>query len=149
MEFLAEQALCHRASVPMAETQVTILVVDDEIDVLEMIELGLESNGYELLLADNGERALELFEQHRVDLVICDVKMPGMNGISVVTHLRERDSELPIVLLSGYIADEMVEQCAQLGGVTLVRKPFLFDELYRAVQVGLERAAKSRPASDH
>jgi CheY-like chemotaxis protein len=133
----------------MTEAQVTILVVDDEIDVLEMIELGLQSGGYQLLLADNGERAIQLFERHRVDLVICDIKMPSMNGITVVTRLRERDPALPVVLLTGYIAPETARRCAQLGGVELVRKPFPFHELSQAVRAGLQRRAKSSPPGDH
>ncbi|TMQ03211.1 MAG: response regulator [Deltaproteobacteria bacterium] len=117
----------------------TILVVDDEVDVLEMIETGLRAAGYRIYLADSGERAIELFERHPADLVICDIRMPGMDGITVITRLREHDPDLPVVVLTGHLTDNTVEQCDQLGGINVLGKPFLFRELSKAVQVGLRR----------
>jgi CheY-like chemotaxis protein len=122
----------------MAEAR-TILVVDDEVDVLEMIEAGLRSAGYQIVLADSGERAIEMFERHHPDLVICDIRMPGMDGITTITRLREQDPALPVVVLTGYLTDNTVEQCGQLGGIDVLGKPFLFRELSKAVQVGLRR----------
>jgi CheY-like chemotaxis protein len=123
----------------VTEPRGTILVVDDEVDVLEMIELGLRSAGYHMLTADSGERAIEVFGQHRADLVICDIKMPRMNGITTIARLREQAPELPIVVLTGYLTPHTIEQCEQLGGVELLRKPFLFRELSKAVKVALKR----------
>ena len=123
----------------MSEARGTILVVDDEIDVLEMIELGLRSAGYQMLTADSGERAIEIFGQQKADLVICDIKMPKMNGIATITRLREQDPGLPVVVLTGYLGPQTIEECEQLGGVELLRKPFLFRELSKAVKVALRR----------
>jgi DNA-binding response OmpR family regulator len=122
----------------MAEAR-TILVVDDEVDVLEMIETGLRAAGYRIFIADSGERAIEIFESQRADLVICDIKMPGMDGIETITRLREHDPELPVVVLTGFLSEHTVEQCDQLGGIDVLGKPFLFRELSKAVQVGLRR----------
>ena len=115
----------------------TILVVDDEVDVLEMIEVGLTSRGYELLLAESGERALEVFDRQRPDLVICDLKMPGMGGIATITRLRQLAPELPVIVLSGYLGPSALEDCARLGASTVLRKPFLFRELSAAVKQAL------------
>jgi CheY-like chemotaxis protein len=123
----------------MSEPRGTILVVDDEIDVLEMIELGLRSAGYQMLTADSGERAIEIFGEQRPDLVICDIKMPKMNGIATIARLREQDPGLPVVVLTGYLGPQTIEECEQLGGVELLRKPFLFRELSKAVKVALRR----------
>jgi CheY-like chemotaxis protein len=123
----------------MSEARGTILVVDDEIDVLEMIELGLRSAGYQMLTADSGERAIEIFGQQKADLVICDIKMPRMNGITTISRLREQDPGLPVVVLTGYLGPQTIEECEQLGGVEVVRKPFLFRELSKAVKVALRR----------
>jgi len=123
----------------MSEARGTILVVDDEIDVLEMIELGLRSAGYQMLTADSGERAIEIFGQQKADLVICDIKMPKMNGITTISRLREQDPGLPVVVLTGYLGPQTMEECEQLGGVEVVRKPFLFRELSKAVKVALRR----------
>ena len=118
---------------------VTILVVDDEVDVLEMIEVGLQSAGYHVLLADSGERAIDIFKDQRADLVICDIRMPGMDGITTVTRLREHDPGLPVVMITGFLTPETIEQCEQLGDVNLVGKPFVFRELSKAVKAGLRR----------
>lgn len=123
----------------MAEARGTILVVDDEVDVLEMIELGLRSAGYNMLTADSGERAIELFGQHRADLVICDLKMPRIDGIATISRLREQAPGLPIVMLTGFLDSQTIEKCTELGGVELLRKPFLFRELSKAVKVALKR----------
>ncbi|HEX7941066.1 MAG TPA: response regulator [Gemmatimonadaceae bacterium] len=123
----------------MTEPRGTILVVDDEIDVLEMIELGRRAAGSHLRTVDSGERAIELFEQHRADLVICDLKMPRMNGITTISRLREQAPGLPIVMLTGYLEPQIIEQCTELGGVEMLRKPFLFRELSKAVKVALKR----------
>jgi DNA-binding response OmpR family regulator len=117
----------------------TILVVDDEVDVLEMIEMGLQSAGYRVLVAESGERAIEIFERQGADLVICDIRMPGMDGITTITRLREHDPGLPVVVLTGFLTPSTVEECDRLGDVGMVGKPFVFRELSRAVKAGLRR----------
>jgi DNA-binding response OmpR family regulator len=120
----------------------TILVVDDEPDILEMIEMGLAAEGYALVLADGGMRALSLFDARRADLVICDIKMPGLDGISTITRLREQDPHLPVIVLTGFVTPDTAEQCSQLG-VHLIRKPFAFSELSRLVSTSLRQVATS------
>lgn len=129
--------------VPMAEARFTILVVDDEDDILEMIEIGLGSSNYEMLLANGGERAIKLFEHHRADLVICDIKMPGMNGLATISRLREHDPDVPVIVLTGYAAPQVLEQCVELGGVDLLRKPFAFQDLSEAVNAALRRSRRA------
>lgn len=123
----------------MAESRGTILVVEDEVDIREMLAAGLGATGYAMLLADDGEQAIELFESHRADLVICDIKMPGLNGIETIARLREQDPGVPIIVLTGHLDPDTVEHCAGLEGVELVRKPFLFNDLADAVQAALRR----------
>ena len=120
-----------------AGSRSTILVVDDEPDILATIEGGLEPEGYELLFARNGEQALAVFDERRADLVICDLKMPGLDGIAMLVELRERDPKLPAILLTGYLAPDTIEECTRLGGVQLIRKPFVFSELLTLVATSL------------
>ena len=120
-------------------TRGAILVIDDEVDILEMIEAGLSVEGYELELADGGARGLAMFDARRPDLVICDIKMPGLGGVATITKLRERDPDLPVIVLTGYLSPDTIQQCRDLGGVELVRKPFTFGELLRVVASTLRR----------
>lgn len=120
----------------------TILVVDDEIDILEMIEVGLAGEGYDLILANGGARALSIFDPDSVDLVICDIKMPGLDGIAMLAQLRQQDPGLPAIVLTGYLSADTIEQCSQLGGIQLIRKPFAFKELSGLVATSLQRGRR-------
>ncbi|HTE55031.1 MAG TPA: response regulator [Kofleriaceae bacterium] len=124
----------------MARPRGTILVVDDEVDVLEMIEVGLGLDGYRVLLADSGEKAIEVITRSRVDLVISDLRMPGMNGVQTIARLREKAPRVPVIVVTGYLAPGTLDDCMALGGVNLLRKPFRFKNLTRAVQAALDRA---------
>lgn len=119
------------------EAMATILVVDDEFDIREMIETGLELDGYRVLTVDGGEQAIAVFVSQSVDLVISDIKMPSMDGVEMLARLRELAPMLPVIVASGYLAPETLEKCMALGGVTLVRKPFAFRQLAEAVQTAL------------
>lgn len=122
-----------------ADPRGNILVVDDELDILEMIEVGLEGEGYRVVLAHSGHEALDVFDPARFELVICDIKMPGMDGIAMLTRLRERAPQLPAIVLTGYLAPDTIERCNALGGIELVRKPFAFSDLSNLVAITVRR----------
>ena len=128
----------------MRKQRSTILVVDDEHDVLEMIEVGLGLDGYRVLLAESGEKAVEVAARNQVDLVISDLKMPGMNGVETISRLRELVPHVPVIVVTGYLAPSTIEQCMELGQVKLLRKPFPFNKLSHAVRAAL-RPPPSEP----
>ncbi|HKE16190.1 MAG TPA: response regulator [Kofleriaceae bacterium] len=115
----------------------TILVVDDERDVLEMIEAGLGLDGYRVLLADSGEQAIDLVAHHRIDLVISDLRMPGMNGVETIARLRQLAPRVPVIVVTGYLSAATADECLALGGVELLPKPFPFVDLRHAVRAAL------------
>lgn len=122
----------------------TILVVDDEVDVLEMIQVGLGLDGYEVILAESGEKAVEVVASQSVDLVISDLRMPGMNGVETIARLRELAPAVPVIVVTGYLAQGALDDCIALGGVNLLRKPFRFKNLTLAVQSALGPPAPVR-----
>jgi len=79
-----------------------ILVVDDEVAIRESLRMTLEYEGYECLLAATGQEALSLAERETPDLVLLDVKMPGMDGIDVLERLRAMNEALPVIVVSGH-----------------------------------------------
>lgn len=121
----------------MGKQRNTILVVDDEHDVLEMIEVGLGLDGYRVLLAESGEEAVAVLSRHQVDLVISDFRMPGMNGVETIARLRELAPRIPVIVVTGYLAPATVDECMDLGQVRLLRKPFPFKNLTQAVRAAL------------
>ena len=134
--------LCYAALQGMV-TRGTILVVDDEVDILEMIEVGLAAEGYTLVLAQSGAEAIALFDAQPTDLVISDVKMPGLDGVATISHLRQIDADVPAIVLTGYLSPQTIEECNQLGGIQMIRKPFAFRDLSNLVAVTIERVRGS------
>ncbi len=82
-----------------------ILCIDDRLDGLNVRKLMLETQGYSVLTADNGESGLRLLAEHPTDAVVLDYRMEAMDGLAVATAIRARYGQLPIVLLSGYPKD--------------------------------------------
>ena len=101
-----------------------ILVVDDEAHLREVLCEILERGGYEVVLAEEGREALELFDVQRFDAVFTDIGMPGMNGWELVRSIRERDEAIPVAVITGW-GDAVDEQECKAAGVNwVVTKPF-------------------------
>ena len=117
-----------------------ILVADDEKNIREVISYALEAAGYEVLCAGDGVQALQILKRERVDLIILDVLMPEMDGLSVCRELR-RESETPVIFLSsrGEEADRIGG--LEMGGDDYLTKPFSPRELVSRVRAVLRRYA--------
>jgi hypothetical protein len=132
------------ASAPRIEQQV--LLVEDEDAVREVLQEILVRAGYEVIAAENGAEALEIFARvgTAVDLLVTDVAMPRMDGAELVRQLRPQAPDLPVLFLSGYPATEDFWQSLQGAAVAFLAKPFLPAELLREVRNCLSgRASKS------
>src|SRR5690606_40945436 len=84
---------------PLAHQKIHVLVVDDEKMIRSLLKMSLQRMGYDVTTADDGEQALALFQQHHFDLVLLDILMPGIDGFSVCSELRQI-SDVPIVMLT-------------------------------------------------
>ncbi|MCE5170591.1 response regulator transcription factor [Paenibacillus profundus] len=104
-------------------TRETILLVDDEKEIAELIEIYLKNEGYQLLKASNGLVALELLQNHSVDLIILDVMMPHMDGIQACMKIREQNT-IPIIMLSAKSQDIDKIAGLSIGADDYVAKPF-------------------------
>ncbi|TLS67258.1 PAS domain S-box protein [Mariprofundus erugo] len=114
----------------------TILLVDDEVSVLETTCEVLESMGYRVLTASNGEEAFALFMAHagEVDLIISDVVMPKMGGVELLRSVRRYNEQLPFMLVTGYDRDHVIGVGAPGNHCQILNKPFNFDVLSRSIQ---------------
>jgi len=113
----------------------TILLVDDDHAVREVVAAMLEDLGYRVVEADNGAAALGLLSAgNRVDLVVADFSMPGMTGMELLRQATACRPELPVLLVTGYADDKTL---AALGEERLVLKPFRNEELARKVRMAL------------
>lgn len=122
----------------------TVLVVDDEEHILELIEYNLYQNQFHALTAQSGEEALALLAKEKVDLVLLDWMLPGMSGIDVLKEIRKDDKlgEVPVILLTakGEEIDKVLG--LELGADDYISKPFGIHELIARVKAVLRRSAK-------
>ncbi|MDR3089358.1 MAG: response regulator [Desulfobulbaceae bacterium] len=80
----------------------TILIVDDEESIRVLYQAEFEDDGYRVLLAENGEKAIRFFWDDKPDLVILDIQMPGMNGLEVLRQMKTIDAAVPVILCTAY-----------------------------------------------
>lgn len=128
----------------------TVLLVDDEPDVREIIAMGISARGIDVLEAGNGQEALEVLREHRVDAIVSDLMMPRVSGLTLLNQLRESGATQPFIVVTGYSSQESTLQALRLGAFDYIEKPFetadLVAILTEAVRVGaaLNKAMDSR-----
>lgn len=116
-----------------------ILVVDDEAPMRHMLRLVLEKEGYRIAEAADGEAALRLMEDEPVDLVLCDIRMPGMDGLSFLQQVVRRDAPPTLIMMSAYGTIDTAIECMKLGAYDYVSKPFKPDEVVLTLKKAEER----------
>ena len=116
----------------------TILVVDDEADLCEILQFDLEDIGYQTLTASQAHEALEQISSHHVDLIVSDIRMPGGDGIFLLDSLREKDpSAPPIVFVSGF-ADITIDEAYHRGVNSVFSKPLATEKLLEYIEFSLK-----------
>lgn len=121
-----------------------LLVVDDDPEILALCHRILEADGYSVVDARRGEEALAKLEAESFDLLLTDIRLPGLNGLEVTRHLRERGIELTVVTMTGYSNMEMAIQALSLGVDEFLVKPFTLDSLRLTIARALEKSRLRR-----
>jgi DNA-binding NtrC family response regulator len=111
-----------------------ILVVDDDHAMRLALSESLESCGYDILAAENGREALELFKKGKFDLVVTDMKMPGMTGIEVLRGVKELSPDIPVILITAYGTVGTAVEAMKEGAAEFIMKPFSLDDLEAVVK---------------
>lgn len=119
----------------------TILIVDDEKEIRELIEIYLRNEGYEVLMASTGLEAIKMVEEKRIDLIILDIMMPVVNGIDACIKIREQHNT-PIIMLSAKVEDIDKILGLSVGADDYLTKPFNPLELIARVKAQLRRFTK-------
>ncbi len=117
-----------------------ILVVDDDPSVLSAFEQMLSEQGHLVRVATRGEEALELVAKERPDLVIMDIRMPGISGLEAVRRIRALDPRLPVIIMTGYATTDTAIEATKLGAVDYHLKPIEGEEILRTIDTALERS---------
>ena len=110
-----------------------ILVIDDERDMLELMLKVLEKKNYQPIGATNGPDGIRLNEQEHPDLIVLDMRMPGMDGIETLRHIRRKDAKVRVVILTGYGHPDTIRDAADLDVSEYLSKSFDNDALVRII----------------
>src|SRR3989442_4362233 len=119
--------------------QAKILVVEDDPDIGKILELYLGEKGFRVKMAAGAPRDLELLGEEPIDLILSDVRMPGMSGLDLLRHVKEQDPEIQLALMSAYSSVKDAVEAIQLAAAGYVEKPIDFRRLERVLQTVLEK----------
>ncbi len=122
-----------------------ILVAEDDIDIVGILKLYLQNEGYEVLSASNGVDALKLISEEKVDLCLCDIMMPKMNGYELIQNIR-KEYNMPIIIISAKRTDSDRIIGLDIGADDYIVKPFNPLELVARVRSALRRFYKLNPS---
>ncbi|MGB9301688.1 MAG: HD domain-containing phosphohydrolase [Anaerolineae bacterium] len=123
---------------PAGQVDNNIMVVDDERLVNAILARYLSQVGYSCVTAQSGAEALDKLEVHPCALALCDVRMPGMDGIELLKRMKQHDAEIAVIMVSAVDNREVAVEAMRAGAYDYVMKPFHFDEVLISVQRALE-----------
>ena len=125
-----------------------VLIVDDEANIRLTLLETLASMDVRAETAENGKDALRLMEDHAFDLVLLDLKMPGMSGMEVLQEVARRTPDVPVVMITAHGDVETAVEAMQAGAATFIQKPFTLAEIRKLVTETLDPDARSRRSAD-
>jgi DNA-binding response OmpR family regulator len=121
-----------------------VLLVDDDPNIRKLARMSLERVGkWEVVVAESGLEAIELLDTARPDLVVLDVMMPGIDGRTTLTRLKEKSADLPVILMTAKVQPEEIVEYLSLGALGVIMKPFDPMGLPKQISDLLERNDKN------
>ena len=121
--------------------QPTVIVVDDNEDLLDTFSMILKRRGFYVDTADNGASAVDKFKEHNFDVTLMDIVMPKMNGVEAFRKIREMDPGAAVILMTAYSEEELIQMARDEGAHHVVHKPIRIDQLIELIK----EAAASQP----
>lgn len=127
----------------------SILIVDDETLTLNNLKKALQKEGYEIHLADSGEKALEIIETYKPQLVLLDLMLPGISGIEVLKKIKEKENETIVIMMTAYEILEKAVEAMKLGAYDYILKPFKISDLKNTLRRALETLSLRIRVQEH
>lgn len=116
----------------------SILIVDDERGILDTLSGILEDEGYKVIMSEDAEKALKILENESLDLIFLDVWLPKMSGIEALKKIRERNNDIPVIMISGHSNVEIAVQAVKLGAFDFLEKPLSMDRIIITTERALQ-----------
>ncbi|EOR24124.1 response regulator [Bacillus sp. UniB3] len=111
-----------------------ILIVDDQFGIRILLNEVFQKEGYKTFQAANGNQALEIVTRELPDLVLLDMKIPGMDGIEILKRMKKLNQDIRVIIMTAYGELDMIQEAKDLGALTHFAKPFDIDDLREAVK---------------
>ena len=111
-----------------------VLIVDDQFGIRILLNEVLQKEGYDTYQAANGLQALEVLNDHVPDLVLLDMKIPGMDGIEILKRMKAVEPDIKVIIMTAYGELDMIQEAMDLGAITHFAKPFDIDDIRKAVE---------------
>ncbi|MBP0725031.1 response regulator [Bacillus sp. RG28] len=111
-----------------------LLIVDDQYGIRLLLHEIFKKEGYEVYQAANGFQAIDIVTNDRPDLVVLDMKIPGMDGIEILKRIKEIDQNIKVILMTAYGELDIIEEAKKLGALRYFAKPFDIDEIKTVVR---------------
>jgi len=116
-----------------------VLIVDDDSSIRETLSNFLSSKGFRVESAENGYTALKVLQRSPFDFLIVDVDMPKINGIELLSYLKEWNINIPSIIITGNISEEIRKEASRLKVWDVIEKPFSFNDIFLNIQQGLDK----------
>lgn len=123
-------------------SQPSILIVDDELLIRDLLYDFFNSQGWQTAIAENGEKALDILRSRPIDLVLSDIRMPGMDGLDLTAEMRQEFPKIPVVLMTGFPSVDTAVSALRHRVADYVTKPFNINALYKIVEAQLKEAGE-------
>lgn len=111
-----------------------VLIVDDQYGIRVLLYEVFGKEGYQTFQAANGKQALDIVKKESPDLVVLDMKIPGMDGLEILKEVKKIDTNIKVIMMTAYGELDMIKEATELGAITHFTKPFDIDELRLAVR---------------
>jgi two-component system, response regulator, stage 0 sporulation protein F len=112
-----------------------ILIVDDQFGIRILLNEVFQKEGYNTFQAANGLQALDIVKKHDPDLVLLDMKIPGMDGIEILKRMKVMDQNIRVIIMTAYGELDMIQEAKELGAIMHFAKPFDIDDIRAAVKL--------------
>lgn len=111
-----------------------ILIVDDQYGIRILLNEVFQKEGYQTFQAGNGQDALSILKEHKPDLVLLDMKIPGMDGIEILKRMKAKEESIQVIIMTAYGELDLIQKAKDLGALSHFAKPFDIDEIRDAVR---------------
>lgn len=120
-------------------THPSILVVDDELLIRDLLYDFFQQQGWDIAIAEDGKKAIEILKQKKIDILLTDIKMPEVDGLALTSMVKQNYPEIPVVLMTGYPSVDTAVEALRYKVEDYIIKPFNINKLYKSLKERVEQ----------